>query len=396
MSKIIKLVRNFILNSPLTTILPQTYQQLYNEIKELIHQGENVNDIDNNKTALIYAAAHNDINLVELLIKLNANIHHQDICDRTPLCVAAYSGHNNIVTLLINSGANIHTQDLYNRTPLCLAAFHGHDAVVKTLLQRGANINHEDTFGKTALMYAAFHGHDAVVKTLLQQDANINHEDAFGKTALIYAVESGNADIVSILLNYGANLNLQDQDGKTALMYATEKNYANIVQILEIALENYQPCIEDEPVKTASEPDKQTIACFALALLASCAIAAIGVLALCGISCHFVICVAIVSCFALPGLMYLLDKQNTQRQETDIQNNAANPSIAQPDKIYPQRWLVGLLSLISAACVVFHMFSLCPPILLVVIGILSIISLSINCYARKADKMLDSTKNQNR
>jgi hypothetical protein len=139
----------------------------------------------------------------------------------------------------------------------------------------------------------------------------------------------------------------------------------------------------------ASRRRNEIIAFFTLSLLASLAIAALGVLVVCGImSCSSIIffAVAIVSCVSSSRFLHLLDQQNTERQKIASQPTADNLGIVQTDKTSRQKWLL-------TACVVLQLSavmsaaSLCPPLCLVVIGILSISLLGINFFCRAPNEM---------
>jgi ankyrin repeat protein len=369
-----------------------------NIVKILLYNGAKTDLADNSgQTPLMHALLQKNDTIIEMLITEDAaGIDKPDNYDKTPLIFAAMSGHDAVVTTLLNRGAEIDKPDKYGNTPLISAAIEGHNAVVKTLLNHGAKINQPDNYGNTPLISAAMSGHNAVVKTLLNHGAKINQPDNYGETALISAAIEGHNAVVKTLLNYGAKINQPDNYGNTPLISAAMSGHNAVVKTLlnhgvkYVATFNTianTPSVSDHNKaflttleNYVSQQDKQTVACFALALLASTAIAAIGVLALFSISCHWVIClaVAIVSCSSSSVFMALLCKQNAQRQTIDTTH----------EHTLLHRFLLGLINIAPAACVVFHMSSiLCPPLLLVVIGIMSISLLSNSFYTREPNKI---------
>lgn len=74
--------------------------------------------------------------------------------------------------------------------------------------------------GKTALHYAVDKVHPAMVARLLETaDISINKQDGSGKTALHYAALHANIEMIQWLLDKGASLTITDATGKMALDY---------------------------------------------------------------------------------------------------------------------------------------------------------------------------------
>ena len=85
-------------------------------------------------TALNLGSRNGHIDVVKLLLSVNANVEAADKYGATPLSWAAENGHVDVVKLLLNASANIETTDnKYGRTPLSWAAAKGHVDVVKLL-----------------------------------------------------------------------------------------------------------------------------------------------------------------------------------------------------------------------------------------------------------------------
>jgi ankyrin repeat protein len=95
----------------------------------------------------------------------------------TALIVAALYGREEVVDFLLKSDANIDLQNYYGNTPLISAAFKRHLKVVKLLLKHGAKIDPPNKDGETALHCAAGIGHANVVKELTLIDMRIVFRD---------------------------------------------------------------------------------------------------------------------------------------------------------------------------------------------------------------------------
>ena len=286
---------------------------------------------------------------------------------------------------MLDRQAEIDAQDKKGQTALMMAAFTGNYSCVNILLDKNADINKQDNNGATALIMSLSVGRPDVAKILLDAQAAVDTQDNNGATALMMAAKYSLDDVIKLLLNKGANIDIKDKNGLTALEYTAENTTAFKALLHNGAKYIYKytkfsNLLQQEIDQYASQQDKQTITCFTLALLASTAIAAIGVLALFSISCHWIIClaVAIVSCSSSSVFMALLCKQNAQRQTID----------ATHEHTLLHRFLLGLISIAPAACVVFHMLPVsCPPLLLVAIGIMSISLLSNSFYTRIPHKI---------
>uniref|UniRef100_A0A1I7U5P6 ANK_REP_REGION domain-containing protein n=1 Tax=Caenorhabditis tropicalis TaxID=1561998 RepID=A0A1I7U5P6_9PELO len=82
------------------------------------------------RTALHHAAFMNNIQMVEFLVRQNANKDKQDEEGRTPIMLAALEGHETIVRFLITQGASIEVVDALDRSARQLAEHNKHDHVI--------------------------------------------------------------------------------------------------------------------------------------------------------------------------------------------------------------------------------------------------------------------------
>jgi len=80
------------------------------------------------------------VNVVEMLLKNNANIESQQKNQLTPLHVACKKGHVNVVEMLLKNNANIESQEKNQQTPLHVACLFRKEKVVEMLLKETLNI----------------------------------------------------------------------------------------------------------------------------------------------------------------------------------------------------------------------------------------------------------------
>ena len=153
--------------------------------------------------------------------------------------LAASKGFREIVRLLIQYGADLHAEDITEKTALLRAAQTGQLLVVEMLLAQGANLhlNAIDLSGEggTAFIQAARNGHDDILQTLLSAGAVVDTTElVFHHSALMVAALNGHQKTVVLLLNFGADPKLKDTSGRSALLLAATNNHLSVViQLLD-------------------------------------------------------------------------------------------------------------------------------------------------------------------
>ena len=120
-------------------------------LKDAIH-AENVNIKDSEKgyTLLCYAAAYNNKDVVDLLLKQGANINIQGgELNQTPLMLAAERNNNEIVNdLLAHPNIDVTLIDAQGRNALMLAVLSKNIPAINALITK-TNLRHIDNFADT-------------------------------------------------------------------------------------------------------------------------------------------------------------------------------------------------------------------------------------------------------
>jgi ankyrin repeat protein len=191
-------------------------------------------------TAIMYAAANDDLELVRLLIKAGADVTLTNQFGTTALTEAAIIGSSPIIDALLKAGADPNTKNPEGETALMAVARSGKVDAAKRLLEAGADINARERFGgQTALMWAAAQSQADMVKLLASNGADLNARGVIrqwerkviteprpkdmnkgGFTPLLYAAREGCVECARHLIAAGADPDLEDPERITPLNMA--------------------------------------------------------------------------------------------------------------------------------------------------------------------------------
>jgi ankyrin repeat protein len=203
-------------------------------------------------TAIMYAAANGDLDLVRALIKAGANVKPKNQFGTSALTEAAIIGSAPIISELLKAGADPNFRTPDGETPVMAAARSGKIDAAKALLDAGADINAKETWGgQSALMWAASQSQADMVKFLAAKGANLNDHGKInqwerkviqeprpkdlnkgGFTPLHYAAREGCALCVQYLLEAHADPDSEDPDRETPLLLALENLHFDTAAVL--------------------------------------------------------------------------------------------------------------------------------------------------------------------
>ena len=202
-------------------------------------------------TALHWAVEHDDLELVDLLLRAGARVTVRTREGVTPLQLAAINGSARVIDRLIKAGADPKAPLSGNSdTALMMASRTGRTDALRVLLEAGSEVNAKESWGgTTALMWAASGGNADAARMLIAAGADVNARSAYvaaangrgfeGRTPntarsetkveefasgwltpLMLAARDGNLEMARILVEAGADVNAGAGDGKTALAIA--------------------------------------------------------------------------------------------------------------------------------------------------------------------------------
>src|SRR5580698_4798443 len=216
-------------------------------------KGANVNTTGaDGSTAIMYAAANNDLELVRALIKAGANVKLSNQLGTSAITEAAIIGSAPIIDALLKAGADPNFRTTDGETPLMAAARSGKVEAAKVLLAAGAEINAREAWGgQSAIMWASAQGQADMVKFLASKDASLNDHGKVnqwerkiiqeprpkdmnkgGFTSLHYAAREGCIPCVQNLLAAGADPDSEDPDRETPLLLALENMHFDTAAVL--------------------------------------------------------------------------------------------------------------------------------------------------------------------
>jgi ankyrin repeat protein len=191
-------------------------------------------------TAVMWAAANDDPELVRALIKSGANVRLKNQIGTSALTEAAIIGSAPVIDALLSAGADPNTRNPEGETPLMAVARSGNVAAARRLLEAGADINaREEWGGQSALMWAAAQRQAAMVGFLASRGADVNARGVVrqwerkviteprpkdmnkgGFTPLLYAAREGCVECARHLMAAGADPDIEDPERVTPLIMA--------------------------------------------------------------------------------------------------------------------------------------------------------------------------------
>ena len=215
-------------------------ERLLRDDKDIDTRGsmKNTNEDEDIKITMLDAAAsHNQIEIVEYLIREGANVNLQNDGE-TRLLSAAYQGQHQILELLVNNGADTNHKRFRGASALheAVANVSAENlkpkiAILETLLSHGIDIETADEDGYTALHCAALSGNLELAKVLISKGANVNAKNNWGDNPLDSAASGGYLEMAKLMLQKGTKVN-SEEEGCNGLGQAASHGHTSTVGLL--------------------------------------------------------------------------------------------------------------------------------------------------------------------
>ena len=156
------------------------------------------------------AAMQGNKERVRSLLKDRVDVDGEQGDGSTALHWAAFHDDLDMVKMLLAAGANVKAATREGAiTPLFMACTNGNAAIIEALLKAGGDANAANANGSTALMTAAASGNADAVRVLIEHGAKVNTtESAHGQTALMFAAALNRGAAIKVLLAHGADANI--------------------------------------------------------------------------------------------------------------------------------------------------------------------------------------------
>ncbi|GAB4243646.1 MAG: hypothetical protein Tsb0034_21560 [Ekhidna sp.] len=181
-------------------------------------------------TPLMYAAAYNDVGMINALIEAGASIDQVDKNGDPAINWASYYGYTKAMEALISHGANLRIRSKHG-TPVDVVFRLWHaDSVADVFRTSGFGVELDKSSQK--LVDAVKKGDLEGSKKLLEKGVSPNTKDALGIPALHLACEQGNLQMVRLLVAGGADVNAMNRVGQSALAVAARFGHSSMVRYL--------------------------------------------------------------------------------------------------------------------------------------------------------------------
>ena len=166
---------------------------------------------EDGETALMLAANLGSLKIAELLIGRGANVNAvESFRGQTALMWAAAENHPDVVDLLLAPHADVKRRAKADDWPRQMTS--------------EPRAQFRQTGGLTALLYATRSGCYPCAVAIVRAGADVNQPNPDGITPLLNALDNRDFDIANFLLDKGANPNTWDMNGRTPLYVAVDMN----------------------------------------------------------------------------------------------------------------------------------------------------------------------------
>lgn len=215
-----------LLNKNATPLMRAVTENNLSKVKKLIESERNIINKGDAQgwTALMYACKYSDQDIVEALMKNDANVNANLTNGLTPLKLAVERGDPNIVKMLLDDGAktNVTTDDKYFGANELFFAWSPDFAdesrrIVKLLLKHGADVNALSPSGETVFSMLV-NSSPEWIDFLCDNHADINKQNVFGQTPLMKAASLGKTEAIIALMHNNALTNMINENNNLAAL----------------------------------------------------------------------------------------------------------------------------------------------------------------------------------
>ncbi|CAK8695882.1 unnamed protein product [Clavelina lepadiformis] len=214
------------------TLLEAAARNDYEEVQVLLKHEVNPNEAnEDGLTALHQACIDNFEDIVELLLENKADVNAVDSEMWTPLHAACTCGHTNIAEILVKHGADLLALNADHNMPYDISEEDDVLEFIEQAMAKHGITQEQINIARTAREKQIIND----LKQILDNRGDITTRDSVGATTLHLAAANGYVDLTRFFLQRTTNMiNAKDNDGWTPLHAAACWCQLEIVQILGI------------------------------------------------------------------------------------------------------------------------------------------------------------------
>jgi len=220
----------------------------------LVEHGADVNEpvfdrFDSHKEGqrpIHLAAEQGNLDMVNLLFELDANLSRIDENGLEPIHLASRKGHKEVVQSLIEKGVDPNVRarlgpkkELRGKKPIHSAVQGGHQDVLALLIKYGADIHAQksnnkwdEDYQRQAIHMAAEIGDVDILRLLVEGGADVDALDAEENSPAHCASAYGKLRALRYLMDRGANLVMYNRKGLQPIHLAARCGYIDILKLL--------------------------------------------------------------------------------------------------------------------------------------------------------------------
>ena len=172
------------------------------------------------QSAIQIALEYSNFELVEELMKHDANLQVSSDMGRTLLHSVAHSDNILLAGKLIDAGLDVNAMDEDGATPVLFATSNGKFEMLKLFEEHGADLLVVENNGNDLMMNAAIGGNVESIGYLIEKGISINNYNNDDWTPLLFACRENHQEIVEILINASADIQIYNNEGETPLLWA--------------------------------------------------------------------------------------------------------------------------------------------------------------------------------
>jgi len=201
---------------------------MLHSIKEVVSKNSKILEKrdGNQNTPLIFAVFHKKWDIANYFLSLNISPNVSNEKGETALMYAARYGNLDCVQKLHQIGADLNLSSLYVGPPIFYAFEYTKKDILRYLVVNGANINKKNKYGASLLVKSVENNELELLFWLINNGAK--EIELALRTAILF----DNFEAVQLLVSLGADINITNKNKETLIVDAINNKNWDIVELL--------------------------------------------------------------------------------------------------------------------------------------------------------------------